>query len=336
MDNTLHLITADQVLQALEGEEESLVELVRETYLLHRAGDTSLPHSTFVRFPGNSTDRIIALPAYLGGTRPVAGMKWIASFPANVQRGLDRAQAVVIINSLETGRPVAVLEGSTISAKRTAASAALAAQVLHSEGAATSTVGLVGTGRINFEILRFLRVVFPGIKHIACYDHNRDRALAFVERAKQLVPDGRFRIVPSCADVIRDTPLMSFATTAGQPYLDDLDGIGGDSTILNISLRDFGVQAVLGCDNIADDTDHVCRASTSLHLAEQAQGNRTFIRAALADVLCGEAPPRSEGKPSLFSPFGLGILDLALAGRILDRAQGKGTHAVTGFFSGQW
>ena len=80
-------------------------------------------------------------------------MKWVSSFPANMGRGIDRASAVVILNSPLTGRPEAILEGSIISAKRTAASAALAVKVFH-QAEDNGSVGIIGTGLINFEIVK--------------------------------------------------------------------------------------------------------------------------------------------------------------------------------------
>ena len=60
------------------------------------------------------------------------------------------------------------------------------------------------------------------------------------------------------------------------------------------------------------------------HLAEQAEGNRAFVRCTLADVMAGAAPARAGGRPVVFSPFGLGVLDLAVARLVMARAQGKG------------
>jgi ornithine cyclodeaminase/alanine dehydrogenase-like protein (mu-crystallin family) len=88
-----------------------------------------------------------------------------------------------------------------------------------------------------------------------------------------------------------------------------------ESTLLHVSLRDLSADAVLQADNVVDDIDQVLQENTSVHLAEQRLGRRDFIRATLADVIAGK-PARMAGKPSLFSPFGLAVLDLAFAEQV--------------------
>src|SRR5208282_3912603 len=121
------VIPGAQVQHALQGREQRITELVESTYRLHSAGDSVNPPSYFLRFPDRPSARIIALPASIGGPLRVDGLKWISSFPENVAAGLPRASAVLILNDHDTGYPFACLESSIISATRTAALAASAA-----------------------------------------------------------------------------------------------------------------------------------------------------------------------------------------------------------------
>ncbi|MFK0295375.1 2,3-diaminopropionate biosynthesis protein SbnB [Streptomyces sp. NPDC090442] len=325
------IIRHAEVADLLRGREQRVLSLVGETYRLHDEGRTALPHSVFLRFPDRPRDRIIGLPAYVGGTDAAAGMKWIASFPGNVADGRARASAALLLNSMADGTPEALIEASLISAQRTAASAALAAAQLVTDPAPHG-LALIGTGPINHEVLRFAKAQLPSLREVVVFDLDPARAAAFADRAGALAPDVTVTVAERVEQALGAHPLVSLATSAGEPHL-DLAACEPGTTVLHVSLRDLTVEAVLGAQNVVDDADHVCRERTSLHLAELATGNRDFIDASLGALLRGTAPfHRDPRRTAVFSPFGLGVLDLALARWVRDRARadGLGTR-VEGF-----
>jgi ornithine cyclodeaminase len=314
------LVKGHEVEKLLAGREAAVVEVVRAAYEIHGRGESSLPHSVFLRFPDNERNRIIALPAYLGGDFRVAGMKWVSSFPGNLDVNLNRASAIIVLNSAETGRPEAILEGSWISAKRTAASAALAAHRLATAETA-APVGIVGCGLINFEVIRFLRALKLIRETIYICDTDAARAESFRKKCAAAFPELALLISPDAPDVLARCGVVSLATTAARPHLSDLSLCRKGTVVLHLSLRDLTPEVILRSENIVDDVDHVCRAETSLHLAEQVAGHREFIAGTLADILAGRRD-RREGASgvTIFSPFGLGVLDLALASLTRDLA----------------
>jgi len=326
-DGDILIVKGSEVISLLAGREQEIIDQVRIAYEAHAQGESSLPHSTFLHFSDSPSDRIIALPAYLGGAKQIAGIKWIASFPGNLAMGLDRASAIVILNSPHTGRPKVVLEGSAISAKRTAASAALAAQCLLPDSQPTR-LGIIGCGPINFEIARFLLWCWPAIKLVVVYDLELARAEQFKQMCRTQLNGLESKIVSNVKAIFSQASLISFATTALQPYVFDLSDCAPNSVILHISLRDLAPQAILLCDNVVDDVNHLCRAQTSIHLTEQQVGHRDFIRCTLADIIQRKASARRDAHSvAVFSPFGLGILDIAVGQLVYELAlkQGRGT-----------
>jgi len=327
----IQIIGAPEVEAALTGREEDVLDAVKTAYETHSRGASSLPHSSFLRFPDSDKDRIICLPAYLGEDYQLAGVKWIASVPDNVARGIERASAVMILNDRETGRPKAVVEGSIISKQRTAASAALASKVLAEHE--PKAIGFVGCGPINTAVAQFLAVVWPEVTRFVAFDLDPLRAEALGKELLSFQPAAQFTNAASLDDVLSECEMVSFGTTAIAPYVKSLDSSPDGATILHVSLRDLEAGAILENHNIVDDLDHVNRAATSIHLASQQAGNADFVHGSLGDLLLGRVqPPERDARKLIFSPFGLGVLDLAVADLVLSAlAETSGGTRVPSF-----
>ena len=89
--------------------------------------------------------------------------------------------------------------------------------------------------------------------------------------------------------------------------------------MLHISLRDLAPEILLRSQNVVDDVEQVMKADTSPHLAEQLTGNRSFVTGTLAEIMLGHQSV-NRSRPIIFSPFGMGILDVAVGKWVYDRA----------------
>jgi N-[(2S)-2-amino-2-carboxyethyl]-L-glutamate dehydrogenase len=329
---TFAVVSGAQVQRALSGHEKQIVELVEQTYRVHGDGDSVNPPSYFLRFPDRPSSRIIALPASLGGTSRVDGLKWISSFPGNVADGLPRASAVLILNDHDTGYPFACLESSIISATRTAASAALAADRLSSGRPRPTRVGFVGTGLIARYIHTFLTGTGWSFDEVGVHDLSADSATGFADYLRRSGATGRITVHDGAQQLIRGSDLVVFATVAGRPHVREVSWFGHNPLVLHVSLRDLAPEILLASCNIVDDVEHCLKADTSPHLAEQLTGRRDFLAGTLADVMAGRVAVPAD-RPVVFSPFGLGVLDLAVGKYVYDQVLHAGElHVVDGFF----
>jgi 2,3-diaminopropionate biosynthesis protein SbnB len=326
------VVSGAQVQQALQGREAQIMDLVEATYRLHGAGDSVNPPSYFLRFPDRPSSRIIALPASIGGPSPVDGLKWISSFPTNVAAGIPRASAVLILNDHDTGYPFACMESSIISAARTAASAALAADRLSRGRPRPMRVGFIGVGLIARYIHTFLAGTGWSFAEIGVFDLSADSAAGFRGYLEQTDTAGRVTVHDSAEELIRSSDLVVFATVAGEPHVHDVSWFDHNPLVLHVSLRDLAPEILLASTNIVDDVEQCLKANTSPHLVERLTGNRDFLAGTLDDVLAGRVTVPAD-RPVVFSPFGLGVLDLAVGKHVYDEVVRSGElHVVEDFF----
>ena len=300
------VISGGQVQRVLQGREKEIVELVEATYRLHGAGDSVNPPSYFLRLPDRPSARIIALPASIGG-------------PARV-------------NDHDTGYPFACLESSIISATRTAASAALAADWLSRDRPHPTRVGFVGTGLIARYIHMFLSGTGWSFDEVGVHDLSGDHAAGFAGYLDQSDTAGRISVYHSAEALIRSSDMVVFATVAAEPHVTDVSWFDHHPVVLHVSLRDLAPQILLASTNVVDDVEHCLKANTSPHLAEQLTGNRDFLAGTLDEVMAGRVSVPAD-RPVIFSPFGLGVLDLAVGKYVYDQvASADDLHVIDDFF----
>jgi ornithine cyclodeaminase/alanine dehydrogenase-like protein (mu-crystallin family) len=233
------------------------------------------------------------------------------------------------------------LECSIISATRTAASAALAADWLSRGRPRPTRVGFFGVGLIARYIHTFLARTGWSFDEIGVHDLSADSAAGFCAYLRDYPKDdqleqpgtaGRITVHERAEQLIRSSDLVVFATVAGQPHVSELSWFEHNPLVLHVSLRDLAPEILLASTNIVDDIEHCMKANTSPHLAEQLTGNRDFLHGTLDDVMAGRVPVPAD-RPVVFSPFGLGVLDLAVGKYVYDEVDRcDELHVVVDFF----
>ena len=184
---------------------------------------------------------------------------------------------------------------------------------------------MIGCGVINRAIVRYLFRVCPALRSLYVFDTVEASAERFACQWSEAIPGLKTRLARSAEEVLAACPVTSLATTAMEPHLHDAAQWYPAALVLHVSLRDISPEAILACDNVVDDIEHVCRAATSVHLAEQKVGHRGFIRCTLANVLLQRpSAAATAGQRTILSPFGLGILDLAVARLVYDWSVERG------------
>ncbi|WP_346771777.1 hypothetical protein [Bradyrhizobium sp. 170] len=326
-ETAIAYVRAEQIDRIIAAHRVQIIDLVAATYRAFYAGNCTNPDTYSLTFPQKPGCRINALPAYVGGGVDKAGLKWVSSFPQNSRRGLQRAAAVIVLNSFETGYPIALMDGALISAARTAASAALGARLLRRDRH-LGRLRMFGAGVINRTVATFLAADGWTFDEVAIVDP--DVATAEALRA-HIAKSGIGREIQVEKDVHGGdrADMLSFATSQLTPWYDA--DIVPQQVVLHVSLRDIVPDRLRGALNIVDDIDHALKANTSLHRLEGAIG-RTFPLVNFGHLMDGTDLDRDAG--GVVSAFGMGMLDVALANFVFEQAARDGAaEALPGFLS---
>lgn len=306
---------------AVGGNQSDLyVEALADGLVRHAEGKTVQPLKPYLRASGDHiADRIIAMPAHVGEPG-MSGLKWIGSKHDNPDRaGRERASAVIILNDPATNYPVAFLEGSLISAWRTAAVSALAARHLARDG--YTDVALIGCGVIGSTQITALLQQFEHIETVHLFD-------VMPEAAEKLAADVKAEhdvsavVTAHAEDAVRAGDLVVPCTVTDTPYIRS-DWLKRGSLLCNVSIMDVHKDVFLRADKvIVDDWEQSNREKKIINqLVLEGAFSREQLHAELGEILAGRRPGReTDDEIIVLNPMGMAVEDIACAAEIYRRA----------------
>jgi ornithine cyclodeaminase/alanine dehydrogenase-like protein (mu-crystallin family) len=298
----LLLFPQETVLQAIEPFEA--IERVRDGFVQYAGNEWQMPPKVYLDASPKGDFR--AMPAKGAG---LAILKWVTSFPDNPQAGLPVVMGMICVSSASDGQPLALVDVRAVTALRTGAVAAVAAQELAREDA--RTVGMVGCGLHGRWAARCLAAAEygPGV----CFDPDPEAA---GQLAGELGWEAGTREDALACDVV------TCVTPGHEPvvFADDirpglhLNMLGADGP----GKAEAEPEAVARCELFCDEWAQASHGGELAAAVEAGLVTRDQV-GELGAVLCGTHPGRSaQDGVTLFDSTGLAIQDLALCLALLE------------------
>ena len=293
----------DTVLAAITPAEA--IERVRDAFIRHYDGEWVMPSKVYLEAPDGPGD-FRAMPARGGG---LAILKWITSFPGNRERGLPVVMGLVCVSDSTDGRPLALIDARAVTMLRTGAVAAVAAQELAREDAAS--VGLVGCGVYGAWAARCLAAAEygPGV----CFDVDPDAAGALA---------GELGWEAGALDDALGCDIVTCVTPGHEPVVTEavlrpgahFNMLGADGP----GKAEAEPAAVARCRLFCDEWNQASHGGELTAAVEAGSVTRGQVTE-LGAVMTGAAPGRTSGEETtLFDSTGLAIQDLAITHAVLE------------------
>lgn len=292
------------------------IDVVEDAVVCLEKKDFAQPLKPYLRYR-DPANRIIAMPAFAGGEIDLAGIKWIASFPGNIDHGIPRAHSVVILNNSETGEPVSVINTALLSIIRTGSVSGLMIRYfLKARPLENINLAIIGWGPIGQHHFKMATsVIGHKLSNIFLYDLR-----GIDKHAIDSPYRDRIVVADSWQQAYSDTDIFITCTVSKAPYVDLPPKTG--SLQLNCSLRDYKVD-ILDYTKavIVDNWEECCREKTDIEMMHLHKGLMEHDTKSIADVVlrnCVADYPAEEAV--MFNPMGMAIFDIAVGKYYLDKA----------------
>lgn len=272
------------------------------------------------RYGGN----MLVMPAYLTGANALA-TKLVTTHLNNHKLGLPTVIATIILIDPENGLPLAILDGTYITAIRTGAAGAVAAKYLSREDASTATIAGTGVqGRAQILALTEVR----RIKKVFAYDLDAERCRKFVEEMNNCV-DSDFTVTDNLENAVRESDIVVTATTSSKPIIKGewlssgchVTGIGSHAP----DARELDEEVMKRASKIVLDTWDAKNVGDLSYPISKGILREEDIYSDIGTIVAGRKPGRtSVNEITVFKSVGTAVADVSSAFRTYELAKLKG------------
>ncbi|MCP4409332.1 MAG: ornithine cyclodeaminase family protein [Gammaproteobacteria bacterium] len=266
-------------------------------------------------------ERINCLPATLLNEK-ICGLKWVSVFPRNPKKyGVQNLSAVFILSEIDTGFPIAIMEGTLASNMRVAAMGGIAAKYLARKD--SEVIGFIGAGEQAKMHLLAMKIVFPGLKECRVASRTLAREQKFIQEMSPLFPDLKFVAAQTHGKLAMDGADILVTATSAQAPLLKADWMKPGSFYSHVGGWEDEYKVAEQCDKIVcDNWDTVTHRSQTLSLM-YADGllSSNDIYADLHELVSGQKTGRKSDEERIyFNAVGLAYIDVAIALAMYHRA----------------
>jgi alanine dehydrogenase len=298
---------------------DELIEALEQAHVQFSTGKAVMPVRQVVPLP-EIEGRITTMPAYLSEDRAL-GMKVVTFFQRNPNRDLPAILATIHLYSAETGKLAAIMDGTYITAIRTACASAMATKIL--ANAEAPVLGILGAGvQAKAHVLALSRV--RNIQTIKIYSPSSS-ADRLKDELKLDVKAGIER-VKSAEDAVRGADLLVTATTAKEPILDaawlkpglHINAVGSHRP----DLREIDAATMKAAKLLVDSRAAIMAECGDVLLAiKEGAITENHASVEIGAVLAGKKPGRTSSEEiTLYKSVGIAVQDVAAARLVYEKA----------------
>ena len=318
-------LSQEDVIAAGGLEMAETLQVVEKVFSMMGNGQGLQPHSPTVGWEGGEGQRIGAHFGALAGDLNIAGVKWTTVNPTNpIKRRRPSITNITIISDPQIGFPLAVMDGTLISTRRTGAISGVAAKYLARPD--SEVIGLIGLGVITRGQITALKEVLKQIRRVKVFDINTKRAEAFArEMGEELsLP---MEVMGSAKETVVGSDVVAVATFGVGPADSYVEASWiKEGSLFNImSSYDAKGEVIAQSDKCVVDT---LRYGGLAMVRAQGLPERGDILE-LADIVAGKLAGReTETEKIFFKSYGSAVNDVIEGNRIYQRAKEKGIGQV--------